>query len=111
MNVFPRPSQVISGFAPAQPLLIGTPGRGPAGQGSHSLMVHRPPPQGAVTSGEHKGDGQYGFEFIEPGVQNHRVEVYRSKDAKEQIYRDVIPMDDGDFNLTVIGTRRPAYIY
>ena len=54
---------------------------------------------------------QYGLEMIEPGVQNHRVEVYRSHDALEQIHKDVIPMDEGDFNLTVIGTRRPDYMH
>jgi len=111
LPVSPNPPQVITGFAPAGPMIIGTPGQGHGPQGPHSLAVHRPPGQHPVTSGEHRGEGKYAFEFIEPGVQNHRVEVYRSKDAKEQVYRDVIPMDAGDFNLTVMGTRRPGYIH
>jgi hypothetical protein len=56
-------------------------------------------------------DAQYGLEMIEPGVENHRVEVYRSHDALEQVYKDTIPMDEGDFNLIVIGIRTPDYMH
>jgi len=48
-------------------------------------------------------------EVVEPGIQNHRVEVYRSNDAREVAYKDVIPMDKTGFHLTVIGSRPPSY--
>jgi hypothetical protein len=48
-------------------------------------------------------------EIVEPGIQNQRVELYRSNDAEEVLYQDVIPMDKTGFHLTVIGTRPPTY--
>jgi hypothetical protein len=48
-------------------------------------------------------------EIVEPGIQNQRVELYRSNDAKEVLYQDVIPMDKTGFHLTIIGTRPPTY--
>lgn len=51
----------------------------------------------------------YTLESIEPGIQNCRVEVYRGKDAQEQVCRDVIPLDAGGFHLAVIGIRNPDY--
>jgi hypothetical protein len=48
-------------------------------------------------------------EIVEPGIQNQRVELYRSNDAKEVLYQDVIPMDKTGFHLTIIGTRPPIY--
>ena len=50
-------------------------------------------------------------EIVEPGIQNQRVELYRSNDAKEVLYQDVIPMDKTGFHLTVIGIRPPNYQY
>ena len=48
-------------------------------------------------------------EVVEPGIQNRSVELYRSEDAEELLYRDVIPMDKTGFHLTVIGIRPPSY--
>ncbi len=48
-------------------------------------------------------------EVVEPGIQNTRVELYRSDDAEELLYKDVIPMDKTGFQLTVMGTRPPDY--
>ncbi len=95
-----------------QPTLQGTPaGQAlpPDGTGDYQLVVHAPPEQRPVTSGPLQATGAYAWEFIEPGIQNHRVEVYRSKDVKQQIYKDVIPLDGSGFHLTVIGIRRPHY--
>jgi hypothetical protein len=76
----------------------------------HMLVTHQPLTAiPSVTSGTVVG--QYGLEMIEPGIENHRVEVYRSGDAREATYHDNIPVDAGDFNLTVIGTRNPDYMY
>lgn len=48
-------------------------------------------------------------EVVEPGIQNHRVELYRSNDAEEILYGDAIPMDKTGFHLKVFGTRPPNY--
>ena len=48
-------------------------------------------------------------EIVEPGIQNRTVELYRSEDAEELMYKDVIPMDKTGFHLTVIGIRPPDY--
>ncbi|MEP5321596.1 hypothetical protein, partial [Marinobacter alexandrii] len=48
-------------------------------------------------------------EVVEPGFQNRSVELYRSNDAEEVLYQDVIPMDKTGFHLTVIGIRPPDY--
>ena len=77
---------------------------------THQLQLVQPLAKVPLpTTGD--AQAQYGLEMIEPGVQNHRVEVYRSHDALEQIHKDVIPMDEGDFHLTVIGTRKPDYMH
>ena len=64
-----------------------------------------------VTSGRHAIDGIYSLEFIEPGLQNRKVKVYRARDAAEQVYRDTIPLDRGGFQLIIIGTRNPSYAH
>ena len=51
----------------------------------------------------------YVSEVVEPGIMNQQVELYRSLDAEEVLYKDVIPMDKTGFHLTVIGTRAPVY--
>jgi hypothetical protein len=76
---------------------------------THQLTVHEPHLPTPVTSGHYEGPQGYNFEFIEPGIQNHKVEVYRGKDAQERIYRDTIPLDASGFNLTVLGIRNPSY--
>ncbi|MBS1144942.1 MAG: hypothetical protein H6R14_2348, partial [Proteobacteria bacterium] len=93
------------------PVLVGVSGQGPNGQvpPSHQLAIHEPNRPMPVTSGDHQGAQVYSFEFIEPGIQNHKVEVYRSRDAQEVIYKDTIPMDAGGFHLRVIGIRNPDY--
>ena len=48
-------------------------------------------------------------EIVEPGIQNGEVELYRSNDAEERLYKDVIPMDKAGFHLTVVGIRPPDY--
>jgi hypothetical protein len=131
MNI---PGQVPTPIPPLNP--IATPGMGPSTvQGGRPALLIKPgntgnktPPTQAnhlvthhlslvqpLAKVPHSATGaaqaQYGLEMIEPGVQNHRVEVYRSHDALEQVHKDVIPMDEGDFNLTVIGTRRPDYMH
>lgn len=42
---------------------------------SHVLVIHQPPAQKPTTSGHYSGDEPYSLEFIEPGIQNHKVEV------------------------------------
>jgi hypothetical protein len=111
----------VTGHGPVNPPQ-GTPGPGSAGPGipppqdggkspTHVLVVHEPPRERPVTSGDHAGPHPYSLEFIEPGIQNHKVEVYRSKDAQQVTYRDINPQDAGGFHLKVIGTRNPEYIY
>lgn len=76
----------------------------------HMLVTHQPlPAVPGVRAGT--AQGQYGLEMIEPGIENHRVEVYRSGDVREATYHDNIPVDAGGFNLTVIGTRNPDYMH
>ena len=84
-----------------------TPGQQHTG---HMLVTHQPLPAvpGALAG---TAEGQYGLEMIEPGIENHRVEVYRSEDVREATYHDNIPVDAGGFNLTVIGTRNPDYMH
>ncbi|HZX51859.1 MAG TPA: hypothetical protein VFE95_07585 [Pseudomonas sp.] len=74
------------------------------------LATHQPLPS-VPNAGPGTAVGQYGLEIIEPGIENHRVEVYRSGDAREATYHDNIPVDVGGFNLTVIGTRNPDYMH
>jgi hypothetical protein len=61
--------------------------------------MHEPPAQKRATSGHHANPAaEYNLEFIEPGIQDHKVEVYRSKDAQETVYNDTIPQDHGGFH-------------
>jgi hypothetical protein len=53
----------------------------------------------------------HGREFIELGIQNRKVDVYRSKDAQQTVYNDTIPQGHGDFHLVVVGARNPDYIH
>jgi hypothetical protein len=91
---------------------------GPTGQGilptdhTHSLVVHSPQPLRPATSGRHEGVASlYTFEFIEPGLQNRKVKVYRTNDATELVYKDTIPLDQGGFQIIVVGTRNPDYVH
>jgi hypothetical protein len=88
---------------------VGEPAPNSTATDSFHLVVHAPPAQRPVTSGPVPGATAYSLQFIEPGIQNHRVEVYRSKDVKQQIYKDVIPLDGSGFHLTVLGIRHPDY--
>jgi len=119
----------VTGFGPVPPVQ-GVPGPGFTGTGTlqpavitatgapmpqaiaatHVLVVQEPPRERPVTSGDHPVGQPYTLEFIEPGIQNHRVEVYRSKDAQQVTYRDSHPLDQGGFHLRVLGLRKPAYI-
>ncbi|MFP6801293.1 MAG: hypothetical protein VCA39_19535 [Pseudomonas sp.] len=106
---------IAHGGRPALLIKPGTTGTQKPPTQTHPVVTHHlqlvqplakvPPPAAGGAQ------AQYGLEMIEPGVQNHRVEVYRSHDALEQIHNDVIPMDEGDFHLTVIGTRKPDYMH
>ena len=98
MAIPPQPPQQLS------PHLAGIP---PA---SHHLVIHPGHSGQPVTSGDHQGPAKYSYEFIEPGIQNHKVEVYRSHDARQLIYKDTIPLDAGAYHLRVIGIRDPGYI-
>jgi hypothetical protein len=63
---------------------------------THQLVV-QPPVQKRTTSGHHANlAAEYNLEFIEPGIQNHKVEVYRSTDVQETAYNDKIPQDHAD---------------
>ena len=76
---------------------------------THVLEVHTPPQERPVTAGHHPDHIPYSLEFIEPGIQNHKVEVYRSKDVRQVTYQDINPLDAGGFHLRVIGIRKPEY--
>lgn len=76
---------------------------------THVLEVHAPPQERPVTAGHHPEHIPYSLEFIEPGIQNHKVEVYRSKDVRQVTYQDINPLDAGGFHLRVIGIRKPEY--
>jgi hypothetical protein len=93
VTVLGRTSPTVTGTQAAtgasHHILTGNPG-GDVG----SLMI-----SGAILTSE----------IVEPGIQNQRVELYRSNDAEEVLYGDVIPMDKTGFHLTVIGTRSPIY--
>ena len=129
MTVTATPGQTFTGVSPVKPLTpVPTPsftgvgaihsaGEGATPQGSHTaskpvthlLAVYEPPANRPVTSGDHIGEQPYSLELIEPGIQGHQVEVYRSKDVREVTYQDVNPLDFGGFHLRVIGLRNPAY--
>jgi hypothetical protein len=83
----------------------------PSSAHQNALLVHAPSTPQPVTSGAHPVDGIYSFEFIEPGLQHRKVKVYRTRDAAEEVYKDTIPLDQGGFQVIVIGTRNPAYVH
>ena len=63
-----------------------------------------------MTSGRVVNEPAYSLEFIEPGLQNRKVKVYRTNDAAEQVYKDTIPLDKGGFQIVIVGTRNPEYV-
>ena len=78
----------------------------------YALLTHAPQAVRPVTSGRFDGSvSMYNLEFIEPGLQHRKVKVYRTNDAAEQIYKDMIPLDKGGFQIIVIGTRNPDYVH
>jgi hypothetical protein len=83
----------------------------PSSTHRNALLVHAPNTPQPVTSGAHPADGIYSFEFIEPGLQHRKVKVYRTRDAAEEVYKDTIPLDQGGFQLIIIGTRNPSYVH
>jgi len=83
----------------------------PSSAHQNALLVHAPNTPQPVTSGAHPVDGIYSFEFIEPGLQHRKVKVYRTRDAAEALYKDTIPLDQGGFQVIVIGTRNPSYVH
>lgn len=97
------------------PLLVQASTRSNTGQAgggqpaTHQLVVHAPPERKPLTSGPHTSGQEHHLEFIEPGIQNHKVEVYRSNGARQAIYKDTDPLDAGGFHLTVIGIRNSDY--
>ncbi len=117
----PTPSFTGTGTVPAAGFTAGVPPAGGANGGAvqapqggmrpatHVLDVHRPPSVRPVTSGDYVGEHPYSLELIEPGIQGHTVEVYRSKDVREVTYQDINPLDAGGFHLRVIGIRNPEY--
>ena len=78
---------------------------------AHALLVHAPETAKPVTSGRTAVDGVYTLEFIEPGLQSRKVKVYRTQDAAEAVYKDTIPLDQGGFQIIVVGTRNPDYVH
>ena len=101
------PSQVVTGTvspgATSQALL-------PKTQPTHYIGVVSKGTQVPVTSGRHTAQTSYGFNVIEPGIQNKQVAVYRSNDAREMLYKDTIKMDNTGFLLIDLGVRDPDYI-
>ncbi|MBN8438998.1 MAG: hypothetical protein J0L95_13290 [Candidatus Accumulibacter sp.] len=77
---------------------------------TYLLAHHVPDVPKPVTSGRIDQPSAYNFEFIEPGLQCRKVKVYRTNDAAEQLYKDTIPLDQGGFQIIVVGTRNPDYI-
>jgi hypothetical protein len=101
-TINPRP-QVVQMPGKSSPIVTGTQSSKGA---THHILTGNPSEglgalriSGAILTSE----------IVEPGIQNQRVELYRSNDAKEVLYQDVIPMDKTGFHLTVIGTRPPIY--
>jgi hypothetical protein len=99
---------------PTRPYIVQVPGK------SKPSTTHNRPPTNAThhivpvkTGG---GFQQQPFsgelwqqQVVEPGIQNSQVEIYRSNDAEEVLYKDVLPMDKSGFHLTVFGIRPPNY--
>jgi hypothetical protein len=109
----------VTGTGPVPQQVTGTQAVAAAGSATlvpssahqNALLVHAPSTPQPVTSGAHPVDGIYSFEFIEPGLQHRKVKVYRTRDAAEEVYKDTIPLDQGGFQVIVIGTRNPAYVH
>jgi hypothetical protein len=109
----------VTGTGPVPQQVTGTQAVAAAGSAAlvpssahrNALLVHTPSTPQPVTSGAHPVDGIYSFEFIEPGLQHRKVKVYRTRDAAEEVYKDTIPLDQGGFQVIVIGTRNPAYVH
>lgn len=101
--------------ASAQGPLVQPPLGGISGSGdrlpSAVLIVHNPPSERPMTSGDHSGATPYSLEYIEPGIQNHKVEVYRSKDVRQVTYQDANAQSQSGFHLRVIGIRNPDYAH
>ena len=97
----PRP-QVVTTPGKPTPLVIG--GQLPEG---HTHYLVPTAPNGQLPYGI--GASVWVDEVVEPGIQNQRVELYRSNDAAEVLYKDAIPMDKAGFHLKVVGTRPPNY--
>ena len=68
----------------------------------HHVVLAKPNPVSVAAS-------TWTTEITEPGLENRQVELYRSEDAEEVLYQDVIPMDKTGFHLTVFGLRAPSY--
>ena len=82
----------------------------PIQQTQHVLAPHGDTSTQPVTSGRVVNEPAYSLEFIEPGLQNRKVKVYRTNDAAEQVYKDTIPLDKGGFQIVIVGTRNPEYV-
>ena len=106
----PQPPDASSQGPMVQPPQGGTNGTGDRLPGA-VLIVHNPPAERPVTSGVHIGATPYSLEYIEPGIQNHKVEVYRSKDVRQVTYQDANAQSQGGFHLRVIGIRNPDYAH
>ena len=95
--------QVISVTGKTTPTVTHT--QLPGQQTTHHIL-----PTGVQQLAHIPGAGEFwASEVVEPGIQNRTVELYRSNDAEEVLYQDVIPMDKTGFHLTVIGIRPPNY--
>ncbi|WOJ92895.1 hypothetical protein R0135_14025 [Congregibacter variabilis] len=99
-RVPPKPQVAVIPNKPPQTAI----GQKPPTSPSH-VVVTQPQPQIHTTL---SGEILMG-EIVEPGIQNKEVELYRSEDAEEALYSDIIPMDKTGFHLTVFGTRPPVY--
>jgi hypothetical protein len=113
----PRPTQnpVVVVGQPQPPVVSFNPSLPPVAMPTsghtHVLVVHSPLSARPVTSGRHvAASAAYSLEFIEPGLQSRTVEVYRTHDAAEEIYKDTIPLDEGGFQIIIVGTRNPDYV-
>ena len=115
-QVGPRPVQLTHKptTAPIVPQVVGVvgkttplvqPGKQPTIASTHFLL----PTGERQVPYQTPGAAIWVNEIVEPGIQNGEVELYRSNDAEERLYKDVIPMDKAGFHLTVVGIRPPDY--
>ena len=115
-QVGPRPVQLTHkpNMGPVVPQVVGVvgktkptvqPGKQPAVGTTHFLL----PTGERQVPFSTPGASIWVNEVVEPGIQNREVELYRSNDAEELLYKDVIPMDKTGFHLTVVGIRPPDY--